>query len=53
MFPIKHLKNPLGKGLEAHPTAFQCNVKINSAISCEISLRKIMSMFGDDDDLFH
>jgi len=53
MFPIKHLKNPLGKGLEAHPTAFQCNVKVNPAISYEISLRKITSMFGDDGDLFH
>ena len=25
---MKHLKNPLGKGLEAHSTAFQCNVKV-------------------------
>jgi hypothetical protein len=28
MFPIKHFKNPLGKGLEAHPAAFSLKPKL-------------------------
>jgi hypothetical protein len=28
MFPIKDLKNPLGKGLEAHPAAFSFKPKL-------------------------
>jgi hypothetical protein len=32
MLPIKHSKNPLGKGWEAHPTADSRNIKVKGEI---------------------
>ena len=29
MLPIKHIKDPLGKGCEAYPTAFSMHVKVD------------------------